>query len=74
MGMRMGITMGRATHFLDVWGLGGWLCSPVSCIHWVTSGQLSLLEDEMRRMERVNVSPEGGGVVIRDVWRVWAVC
>jgi hypothetical protein len=31
------------------------LCSPVSCIHWVTIPQLTLLEDEMRRLERVNV-------------------
>lgn len=30
--------------------------SPVDCIHWVTAAQLTLLEDEMRRMERVNVS------------------
>ncbi|CAI5963988.1 unnamed protein product [Closterium sp. NIES-64] len=30
--------------------------SPVSCIHWVTSPQLALLEDEMRRMERVSVA------------------
>ncbi|GJP52991.1 hypothetical protein CLOM_g12141, partial [Closterium sp. NIES-68] len=29
---------------------------PVSCIHWVTSPQLALLEDEMRRMERVSVA------------------
>ncbi|GAQ89973.1 Molecular chaperone (DnaJ superfamily) [Klebsormidium nitens] len=28
---------------------------PVSCIHWVTLPQLTLLEDEMRRLERVNV-------------------
>uniref|UniRef100_A0A0D6R8N4 J domain-containing protein n=1 Tax=Araucaria cunninghamii TaxID=56994 RepID=A0A0D6R8N4_ARACU len=28
---------------------------PVDCIHWTTAAQLSLLEDEMRRMERVNV-------------------
>lgn len=30
-------------------------CSPVDCIHWVTAAQLTLLEDEMRRVERVNV-------------------
>lgn len=30
--------------------------SPVDCIHWVTAAQLTLLEDEMRRIERVNVS------------------
>lgn len=29
--------------------------SPVDCIHWVTAAQLTLLEDEMRRVERVNV-------------------
>lgn len=29
--------------------------SPVDCIHWVTAAQLTLLEDEMRRIERVNV-------------------
>ncbi|CAI5469452.1 unnamed protein product [Closterium sp. Yama58-4] len=29
---------------------------PVSCIHWVTAPQLALLEDEMRRMERVSVA------------------
>ncbi|XP_024364480.1 uncharacterized protein [Physcomitrium patens] len=28
---------------------------PVDCIHWVTAAQLTLLEDEMRRIERVNV-------------------
>ncbi|CAM6096578.1 unnamed protein product [Calypogeia fissa] len=28
---------------------------PVDCIHWVTAAQLSLLEDEMRIVERVNV-------------------
>lgn len=30
--------------------------SPVDCIHWTSAGQVSLLEDEMRRVERVNVS------------------
>ncbi|KAG0553693.1 hypothetical protein KC19_12G031600 [Ceratodon purpureus] len=29
---------------------------PVDCIHWVTAAQLTLLEDEMRRIERVNVA------------------
>ncbi|CAM8887989.1 unnamed protein product [Rhodiola kirilowii] len=29
---------------------------PVDCIHWTSAAQLSLLEDEMRRMERVNVA------------------
>ncbi|KAF3778271.1 Chaperone protein [Nymphaea thermarum] len=28
---------------------------PVDCIHWTSAAQLSLLEDEMRRAERVNV-------------------
>ncbi|CAI7748342.1 unnamed protein product [Closterium sp. NIES-53] len=43
---------------------------PVSCIHWVTSPQLALLEDEMRRMERVSVaimqaqSSRGADVVV----------
>ncbi|KAM0855391.1 hypothetical protein ACQ4PT_049801 [Festuca glaucescens] len=27
---------------------------PVDCIHWTSAAQLSLLEDEMRRVERVN--------------------
>eukprot|EP00850_Spirogloea_muscicola_P021824 SM000263S09811 [mRNA] locus=s263:113823:116376:- [translate_table: standard] len=31
------------------------LGNPVNCIHWVSAQQLSLLEDEMRRVERVNV-------------------
>ncbi|XP_022634408.1 chaperone protein dnaJ C76, chloroplastic isoform X2 [Vigna radiata var. radiata] len=29
---------------------------PVDCIHWTSAAQLSLLEDEMRRVERVNAS------------------
>ncbi|KAH7533204.1 hypothetical protein FEM48_Zijuj04G0105300 [Ziziphus jujuba var. spinosa] len=29
---------------------------PVDCIHWTSAAQLSLLEDEMRRVERVNVA------------------
>ncbi|KAI6673146.1 hypothetical protein NL676_001052 [Syzygium grande] len=29
---------------------------PVNCIHWTSAAQLSLLEDEMRRVERVNVA------------------
>ncbi|OAE18598.1 hypothetical protein AXG93_1923s1540 [Marchantia polymorpha subsp. ruderalis] len=29
--------------------------SPVDCIYWTSAQQLTLLEDEMRRMERVNV-------------------
>ncbi|XP_066362392.1 chaperone protein dnaJ C76, chloroplastic-like isoform X2 [Miscanthus floridulus] len=28
---------------------------PVDCIHWTSAAQLSLLENEMRRVERVNV-------------------
>ncbi|KAJ4806810.1 Chaperone protein dnaJ [Rhynchospora pubera] len=28
---------------------------PVDCIHWTSAAQISLLEDEMRRVERVNV-------------------
>ncbi|KAG6483541.1 hypothetical protein ZIOFF_060189 [Zingiber officinale] len=28
---------------------------PVNCIHWTSAAQLSLLEDEMRRVERINV-------------------
>ncbi|KAF6173325.1 hypothetical protein GIB67_027020 [Kingdonia uniflora] len=44
---------------------------PVDCIHWTSAAQLSLLEDEMRRVERVNValmlSGMGGSSV--DVFR-----
>nr|CAB3464639.1 unnamed protein product [Digitaria exilis] len=29
---------------------------PVDCIHWTSAAQLSLLENEMRRVERVNAS------------------
>ncbi|XVE83562.1 hypothetical protein DITRI_Ditri16bG0097100 [Diplodiscus trichospermus] len=29
---------------------------PVDCIHWTSAAQLSLLEDEMRRVERVNAN------------------
>ncbi|GMI67520.1 DNA J protein C77 [Hibiscus trionum] len=29
---------------------------PVDCIHWTSAAQLSLLEDEMRMVERVNVA------------------
>lgn len=32
--------------------------SPVDCIHQTSAAQLSLLEDEMRRVERVNVRQE----------------
>ncbi|KAM7276156.1 hypothetical protein ACFE04_018022 [Oxalis oulophora] len=45
---------------------------PVDCIHWTSAAQLSLLEDEMRRIERVNValmlSGMGSGAV--DVFRM----
>ncbi|KAI4363871.1 hypothetical protein MLD38_020037 [Melastoma candidum] len=45
---------------------------PVNCIHWTSAAQLSLLEDEMRRIERVNVafmlSGMGSGGV--DVFRM----
>lgn len=43
---------------------------PVDCIHWVTAPQLSLLEDEMRRMERVNVGVmlSGMGRATSDVF------
>ncbi|CAI9089172.1 OLC1v1023683C1 [Oldenlandia corymbosa var. corymbosa] len=45
---------------------------PVDCIHWTSAQQLSLLEDEMRRIERVNVafmlSGMGSGAV--DVFRM----
>lgn len=39
---------------------------PVNCIYWVTAPQLSLLENEMRRMERKNVwlLMNGGGSAI----------
>eukprot|EP00250_Pteridium_aquilinum_P005577 c15649_g1_i1 orf=395-1531(-) len=38
---------------------------PVDCIHWVTAAQLSMLEDEMRRTERVNV-----GVMLSGMGRM----
>ncbi|XP_051125611.1 chaperone protein dnaJ C76, chloroplastic [Andrographis paniculata] len=45
---------------------------PVDCIHWTSAAQLSLLEDEMRRVERVNVglmlAGMGSGSV--DVFRM----
>ncbi|XP_072968433.1 chaperone protein dnaJ C76, chloroplastic isoform X1 [Typha angustifolia] len=45
---------------------------PVDCIHWTSAAQLSLLEDEMRRAERVNVglmlAGMGGSSV--DVFRM----
>ncbi|KAL6329061.1 hypothetical protein AAG906_007351 [Vitis piasezkii] len=45
---------------------------PVDCIHWTSAAQLSLLEDEMRRVEKINValmlSGMGSGAV--DVFRM----
>lgn len=45
---------------------------PVDCIHWTSAAQLTLLEDEMRRVERINValmlSGMGSGAV--DVFRM----
>jgi len=35
---------------------------PVDCIHWTSAAQLSLLEDEMRRIERVNVGVMSAGM------------
>lgn len=45
---------------------------PVDCIHWTSAAQLSLLEDEMRRMERVNVAfmLSGMGAASSDVFRM----
>lgn len=47
------------------------MCSPVECIHWVSAPQLALLEDEMRRMERVSVGimMSGQGAKGADVFR-----
>lgn len=49
---------------------------PVTCIHWVTAPQVTLLEDEMRRMERVNVGMmlagmgnKGGDIFAQASWR-----
>lgn len=44
---------------------------PVDCIHWTSAAQLSLLEDEMRRVERVNVALmlAGMGSASVDVFR-----
>lgn len=39
---------------------------PVDCIHWVTAAQLTLLEDEMRRIERVNVGMMMAGMGFRS--------
>ncbi|XP_068659041.1 chaperone protein dnaJ C76, chloroplastic-like isoform X2 [Aristolochia californica] len=45
---------------------------PVNCIHWTSAAQLSLLEDEMRRVERVNVGLmlAGMGASAVDVFRM----
>ncbi|KAG6526924.1 chaperone protein dnaJ C76, chloroplastic-like [Zingiber officinale] len=45
---------------------------PVDCIHWTSAAQLSLLEDEMRRVERVNVGLmlAGMGRSSMDVFRM----
>ncbi|KAL5573790.1 hypothetical protein UlMin_023387 [Ulmus minor] len=45
---------------------------PVDCIHWTSAPQLSLLEDEMRRVERVNVAMMLSGMNISavDVFRM----
>ncbi|KAJ1441870.1 DnaJ domain containing protein [Sesbania bispinosa] len=45
---------------------------PVDCIHWTSAAQLSLLEDEMRRVERVNVALmlSGMGSASSDVFRM----
>ncbi|CAL9085884.1 unnamed protein product [Musa acuminata var. zebrina] len=45
---------------------------PVDCIHWTSAAQLSLLEDEMRRVERVNVGLmlSGMGSSSLDVFRM----
>ncbi|CAA2998584.1 chaperone dnaJ C76, chloroplastic-like isoform X1 [Olea europaea subsp. europaea] len=45
---------------------------PVDCIHWTSAPQLSLLEDEMRRVERVNVALmlSGMGSASMDVFRL----
>ncbi|ERM97629.1 hypothetical protein AMTRI_Chr01g132310 [Amborella trichopoda] len=45
---------------------------PVDCIHWTSAAQLSLLEDEMRRVERVNVGLmlSGMGAMASDVFQM----
>ena len=45
---------------------------PVDCIHWTSAAQVSLLEDEMRRVERVNVALmlSGMGSASADVFRM----
>ncbi|KAL3848730.1 hypothetical protein ACJIZ3_010612 [Penstemon smallii] len=48
---------------------------PVDCIHKISAAQLSLLEDEMRRVERVNVALmlSGMGSASVDVFRMASV-
>ncbi|XP_010274415.1 PREDICTED: uncharacterized protein LOC104609738 [Nelumbo nucifera] len=48
---------------------------PVDCIHWTSAAQLSLLEDEMRRVERVNVALmlSGMGTSSADVFRMASI-
>ncbi|KAL9265326.1 hypothetical protein AKJ16_DCAP22330 [Drosera capensis] len=41
-----------------------------NCIHWTSAQQLSLLEDEMRRVERVNVALMLMGSASTDVFRM----
>lgn len=44
---------------------------PVDCIHWTSAAQISLLEDEMRRVERVNVGLMLAGMgATSDVFRM----
>ncbi|KAF9621841.1 hypothetical protein IFM89_028429 [Coptis chinensis] len=44
---------------------------PVDCIHWTSAAQVSLLEDEMRRVERVNVALMLAGMgASSDVFRM----
>ncbi|KAF5744073.1 dnaJ subfamily C member 2 [Tripterygium wilfordii] len=45
---------------------------PVDCIHMISAAQLSLLEDEMRRVERINVALmlSGMGSAGADVFRM----
>eukprot|EP00268_Persea_americana_P010608 TRINITY_DN1431_c1_g3_i3.p1 TRINITY_DN1431_c1_g3~~TRINITY_DN1431_c1_g3_i3.p1 ORF type:complete len:330 (+),score=53.87 TRINITY_DN1431_c1_g3_i3:422-1411(+) len=44
---------------------------PVDCIHWTSAAQISLLEDEMRRVEKVNVALMLAGMgATSDVFRM----
>jgi hypothetical protein len=49
-------------------------CSPVDCIHRVTAAQLTLLEDEMRRIERVNVCPLFLTLPVRNSLNILVAC